>query len=126
MAVEHLMDAAEGALKKKDKNITAEIVDALCSFAIHYGALKGNLFPYWFRVPLWLRQSPDFLTLSDQAMDGLKERRTWMEWKILKQYETLFTAALKWMKELSYHIAMDTRIIAQAAAERWSSDDKKI
>jgi hypothetical protein len=43
MAVEHLMDAANSALKKKDKNITAEIVDALCSFTMHYGNFKVTL-----------------------------------------------------------------------------------
>jgi hypothetical protein len=44
MAVEHLMDAANSALKKKDKNITAEIVDALCSFTIRYGRRKNSMF----------------------------------------------------------------------------------
>ncbi len=39
-SVEHLMDAANSALKKKDKNISAEIVDALCSFTMHYGNYK--------------------------------------------------------------------------------------
>lgn len=85
---------------------------------IHYGNLKKNMFPYWYRVPLWVRQSPDFLTLSDPAIEDLKERKTWMEWKILRQYQMLFGESLKQMKELCYHIAMDTRIMAQCAAER--------
>lgn len=41
------MDAANSALKKKDKNITAEIVDALCSFTMHYGNYKDQMFKDW-------------------------------------------------------------------------------
>jgi hypothetical protein len=72
MAVEHLMDAANSALKKKDKNITAGIVDALCSFTMHYGNLKHKMYPFWFHIPLWIRQSPDFLTLSDESISDLR------------------------------------------------------
>src|SRR5690606_27878168 len=72
LAVEHLMDAAGSALKKKDKNITAEIVDALCSFTIHYGLYKEQMNAYWFGIPIWIRQSPDFLTLSDEAIDDIQ------------------------------------------------------
>jgi hypothetical protein len=45
------MDAANSAVKKrKEKNITAEIVDALCSFTIHYGDYKNDMFNLWFRL----------------------------------------------------------------------------
>src|SRR5690349_6382491 len=44
MAVEHIMDAANSALKKRDKNMTAEIVDALCSYLIHYAEFKSTMF----------------------------------------------------------------------------------
>src|SRR5690606_28879817 len=97
---------------------TAEIVDALCSFTIHYGLPKAQMFPGWFHIPMWIRQSPDFLTLSDEAITSLEERKTWMEWKILRQYQLLFNESMKLMKELCYHIAMNTRIIGEAAGRR--------
>jgi hypothetical protein len=58
------------------------------------------------------------LTLSDEAIEDLKERKTWMEWKILRQYQMLFNESLKWLKELCYHIAMNTRIMGEAAGGR--------
>jgi hypothetical protein len=72
----------------------------------------------WYDIPLWIRQSPDFLTLSDEAIEDLRNRKTWMEWKILRQYQMLFSESLKLMKELAYHIAMNTRIIGETAGRR--------
>lgn len=116
MAVEHLMDAANSALKRKDKNITAEIVDALCSYLIHYGTFKTTMFKSWFKIPMWIRLGPDFLTLDPDAVQDLTDRRTWMEWKVLRQYQLLFLESLKIMKELCYHISMNTKIIGEQAA----------
>ena len=41
-----------------------------------------------------------------------------MEWKVLRQYQMLFNESLKHMKELCYHIAMNTRIMGESAARR--------
>jgi hypothetical protein len=118
MAIEHLMDAASSALKKKDKNICADIVDALCSFAMAYGLHKGEMKAQWFQIPGWIKQSPDFLIMSDEAIDQLTSRQTWLEWKVLRQYQMLFDESIKSLKELSYHISMNTRIMGEAAARR--------
>ena len=40
LAIEHLMDAGSSALRRRDKNISADIVDALCSFSMAYGHYK--------------------------------------------------------------------------------------
>eukprot|EP01116_Phalansterium_solitarium_P022085 TRINITY_DN7166_c0_g1_i1.p1 TRINITY_DN7166_c0_g1~~TRINITY_DN7166_c0_g1_i1.p1 ORF type:complete len:722 (-),score=241.38 TRINITY_DN7166_c0_g1_i1:267-2432(-) len=118
LAIEHLVDAAMNALDRKDKIITAEIVDALCSFAILYGNYKHKMVPYWFVLPDWVRQSPDFLTLSDEAIETITDKKTWIEWKILRQYQLVFTESLKHMKEMCYHIAMNTRRMGDAAGKR--------
>ena len=112
------MDAASSALKKRDKNITADIVDALCSFAMAYGNYKEDMNSDWFIIPAWIRQSPDFLALSEEYLEDLTKRKCWLEWKILRQYQSLFDESLKILKELSYHIAMNTRIMGEAAARR--------
>jgi hypothetical protein len=112
------MDAASSALKNKDKNVTSEIVDAICSLTVRYGRRKTSMHWTWFAIPEWIRGGPDFLTLSDEALGDLQDRKTWVEWKTLRQYQLLFLASLKIMKELAYHIAMNTRIIGEAAANR--------
>jgi hypothetical protein len=118
LAIEHLVDAASSALKKRDKNITADIVDALCSFAMTYGNYKDDMGEEWYMIPAWIRQSPDFLALSEDYLEDLTRRMCWLEWKILRQYQSLFDESLKQLKELAYHIAMNTRIMGEAAARR--------
>ncbi|PRP80381.1 hypothetical protein PROFUN_11979 [Planoprotostelium fungivorum] len=118
ISVEMLLDAASSALKRKDKNITAEIADALCSFTTHYGHYKIHMDVYWFRIPLWIRRNTDFLMLSDEAISDMRQKCVWMEWKVLRQYQVLFNESLLSMKEMCYHIAMNTRIIGEAAAKR--------
>jgi hypothetical protein len=72
MALEHLMDAANSALRSKDKNIASEITDALCSFTVRYGRKKAHMHWTWFMIPEWLKGGPDFLTLSDEALGDLQ------------------------------------------------------
>jgi hypothetical protein len=109
------MDAASSALKKKDKNISAEIVDALCSMTCLYGNEKHKVIGYWNTIPIWMRKSPDFLALSDEAITNMKSQKVWVEWKVLRQYQMLFSESLKFMKEICYHIAMNTRLIGENA-----------
>lgn len=63
LSIEYLMDGALSSLKKKNRNITSEIIDAFCSFVMHYSAIKDRAPKIWFEIPLWIRQSPDFLIL---------------------------------------------------------------
>ena len=70
----------------------------------------------WFRIPSWNRQSPDFVSLSDDAVGDIERRRTWLEWKVLRQYQMLFAEGLISMKDLCYLIAINTRRLGEAAA----------
>lgn len=63
LSIEYLMDGALSSIKKKNKNITGEIIDAFCSFTMHYSSLKDKAPDGWFEIPLWIRQSPDFFIL---------------------------------------------------------------
>ena len=70
----------------------------------------------WHAIPDWNRQSPDFVSLSDDAIDDLRNRGTWLEWKILRQYQMLYSEGLGRMKDLCYLIAINTRRLGEAAA----------
>lgn len=48
--VEFLMDAAITSIKKRQRNVAAEIVDALCSFCMHYlDSIKSQVRAVFFR-----------------------------------------------------------------------------
>lgn len=117
-AVEHLANVGLNALQQKDKGIASDAVDALCEFGIRYGESKAAMRQQWHRIRRWNRQSPDFVSLSDEAIEDLRRRTTWLEWKILRQYQMLFGESLGQIKDTCYLIAIDTRRLGEAAAER--------
>lgn len=120
--VEHLANIGLNALQQKDKGIASSAVDSLCAFGISYGENKPKLPAAWNAIPGWNRQSPDFVSLSDQAIEDLRERTTWLEWKILRQYQMLFGEALGQIKDTCYLVAIDTRRLGEAAGRRGDLD----
>jgi hypothetical protein len=117
-AVEHLANVGLNALQQKDKGIASDAVDALCEFGVRYGETKVGMRQDWHRIPLWNRQSPDFVSLSDDAIEDLRRRETWLEFKILRQFQMLFGEALGQIKDTCYLVAIDTRRLGEAAAHR--------
>ncbi|KAH3758470.1 hypothetical protein Pelo_9722 [Pelomyxa schiedti] len=118
LSIEYLMDSAVASIKKKNKNVSSQIVDALESFCVEYIQMKNQAPEEWFKMPLWLKQSPDFLILEKSSLKEIKKRKLWVEWKVLRQYQTLFSEALRWFKELCYHLCINTRLIGEAAAKK--------
>lgn len=115
-AVEHLANIGLNAVQQKDKNIASSATNALSNYAIYYGDTKAGMVQSWHAIPDWNRQSPDFVSLSDEAIDDLKRRGTWLEWKILRQYQMLYGEGLERMKDLCYLIAINTRRLGEAAS----------
>jgi hypothetical protein len=117
-AVEHLANIGLNALQQKDKGIASGAVDSLCEFGIRYGESKVAMRNEWHRIAEWNRQSPDFVSLSNQAVNDLERRGTWLEWKILRQYQMLFGESLGQIKDTCYLVAIDTRRLGEAAGRR--------
>lgn len=124
-AIEHLANIGLNALQQKDKGIASGAIDSLCEFGIRYGESKAAMRKDWSRIPSWNRQSPDFVSLNDEAVRDLVKRGTWLEWKLLRQYQMLFTESLGQIKDTCYLIAIDTRRLGEAAGRRgdlWALD----
>lgn len=113
-AVEHLTNIGLNALQQKDKNIASTTIDALREFCVEYAEMKNGMVLDWFKIPD--RQSPDFVSLSSEAIEDLCKRRTWLEWKVLRQYQMLFTEGQSQIKDICYLIAINTRRLGEAAA----------
>jgi hypothetical protein len=117
-AIEHLAHIGLNALQQKDKGIASGAIDSLCEFGIRYGESKPAMRQEWHRIHEWNRQSPDFVSLNDEAVSDLERRGTWVEWKLLRQYQMLFGESLGQIKDTCYLIAIDTRRLGEAAARR--------
>ena len=124
-SMEELTDISSNSISGKDKIIASRAVDALKDFAVDYvRELKLHASPVWFELGRGIRQNPDFVAMEAESRRDLVERKTWVEWKVMRQYLGIYSEALNTMPDINYLIAIDTRYIGEAAAE--TNDDELI
>ena len=114
-ASRNLADIAVNALGQKDKVIATDASAALRRLLVEYQRRKGALDADWFAIGAALRADPDFVALAADSLDDLASRRTWLEWKGLRQIREVFGAALTTMPEMAHVVAIDTRYVGEAA-----------
>ncbi|MBL8545316.1 MAG: DUF2254 domain-containing protein [Hyphomonadaceae bacterium] len=116
-ALEELTDITSNSISGKDKIIASAAVDALRDLAIEYLRVKPHAHDSWFNVGPQIQLNPDFVAMDPESLRDLEARRTWVEWKVLRQYLSIYNEALGPMRDINYLIAIDTRYIAEAAAK---------
>jgi hypothetical protein len=116
-AMEELTDITSNSISGKDKIIASRAVDALKDFALEYVTIKKTACEPWFRIGPGIRENPDFVAMDPESLGDLEKQRTWVEWKVLRQYLGIYNEALSTMRDINYLIAIDTRYIGEAAAE---------
>jgi hypothetical protein len=121
-AMEELTDITSNSISGKDKIIASRAVDAFKDFVIEYVAAKKHAQPSWFRVGEGIAQNPDFVAMDPESLADLEQQRTWIEWKVLRQYLGIYNEALATMRDINYLIAIDTRYIGEAAAKAGDDD----
>lgn len=115
-AMEELTDVTSNSISGKDKIIASGAVDALKDFALAYVAQKPGVPQRWFDIGPGLRQNPDFVAMDPESLRDLQERRTWVEWKVMRQFLGIYNEALGGMRDINYLIAIDTRYLGEAAS----------
>ena len=56
--------------------------------------------------------------MAPDSLDDLASRRTWLEWKVLRQFREVFGEALTTMPDIDDVVAIDTRYVGEAALAR--------
>jgi hypothetical protein len=115
-AMEELTDITSNSISGKDKIIASGAVDALKDFAIAYIQNKSKASAAWFDIGPHIRANPDFVAMDPESLQDLEHRRTWVEWKVMRQYLGIYNEALVTMRDINYLVAIDTRYIGEAAA----------
>lgn len=110
-----LTDVTSNSISGKDKIIASRAVDALKDLAVDYVRRKPDALPGWFSIGRDIRSNPDVVAMAPESLSDLEQRRTWVEWKIMRQYLGIYNEALPVMKDINYLIAIDTRYIGEAA-----------
>lgn len=115
-ALEELTDIANNSIEGKDKIIASAAADALKDFAVEYLKVKPAASEAWFTIGPQIRLNPDFVAMDAESLADLEARHTWVEWKVMRQYLSIYNEALNSMRDITYVIAIDTRYIGEAAA----------
>jgi hypothetical protein len=115
-AMEELTDITSNSISGKDKIIASGAVDALKDFALEYIKNKPKASAAWFDIGPSIRENPDFVAMDPESLHDLETRRTWVEWKVMRQYLGIYNEALVMMRDINYLVAIDTRYIGEAAA----------
>jgi hypothetical protein len=53
--------------------------------------------------------------MAPESVDEISEARTWLEWKVLRQYQTIYVESLNRMRDVSQLVAIDTRYTGETA-----------
>lgn len=116
-AVENLADIAVAAVGSQDKIISARAVDAMRQLMVSYIGTKTKLPPAWSHPGERVRENPDFVSMDPEALQDLVQDNLWLEWKVLRQYQAIYSEALKDNPDMNYLLAIDTRYLGEAAID---------
>ena len=116
--LEHLSDIAVNTLAQKDKIIATHAVTALREFAVKYLKEKNTLPAEWFTVGARSHGNPDFIALAPDSLRSLEQRKTWVEWKVLRHFRSVFAEALQQLPEMGHVVAIETRYIGEEALKQ--------
>jgi hypothetical protein len=116
-AIEQLGDIATNAIEHRDKSIAFAALAALDDLMVAQLPIKGRLPPAWFERGVDLADDADFVALDPTTLDRVARRRTWVELKILRQFQALFGDALHQMRDVAHLVAVHTRRMTLAAFE---------
>ena len=117
-AMEELTDITSNSISGKDKIIASRAVDALKDFVVGYLTHKASAPAAWFAIGPTIRDNPDFVAMDPESLRDLETRKTWVEWKALRQYLGIYNEAQGQMPDINYLVAIDTRYVGEAAVAR--------
>jgi hypothetical protein len=116
--IEQLGDIAMASVDKNDKPLTLAAVEALADVAHAAIRMKSTLPEGFFDTQPLVRNDQDFIALHPDMVHALTSRRTWVEMKVLRQYQAVFGEAVNKMRDVNHLIAIHTRRIATTAVEQ--------
>lgn len=116
-ALDEIKSIATSALRQQEGSILLEALDSLKSLWVFYAAHKAQLPPAWFLLTPALRRDPDFASVDKGLLSQIEAEGSWLELKILRQYQALFAEGLNGMRQASTLVAIHSRELGIRALE---------
>jgi hypothetical protein len=117
-AIEQLGDIGLNSVESKDKGIVIATIDALADLAATNMDMKPKLPAGWFETGPLVEDDQDFIAMHTDVLQSLERRRTWVDMKILRQYQAVYDETLVKMRDVNHLVAIRTRRIALQAAQK--------
>jgi hypothetical protein len=92
-------------------------------FAVKYLREKNQLPPEWFVVGSRAHGNPDFIALAPDSLRSVEQKRVWVEWKVLRQFRSVFGETIEHLPELGHVVAIETRYVGEEALKH---DDREV
>ena len=109
---------ATSSIQQRETQILLEALDSLKNTATFYGAYKRHLVEGWFLCTSSIHRDPDFVSLETVTLKQIETQQNWLEIKIFRQYQSIFTDSLNYFREACYLVAINTREIAEQALDQ--------
>ena len=116
-ALDEIKSIATSALRQQEGSIFLAALDSLKSLWIFYAEHKAQLHPTWFLLTAALQRDPDFASVDKGLLSQIEAERSWLELKILRQYQALFVEGLNGMQQASTLVAIHSRELGIRALE---------
>ncbi len=120
--VEQISDVALNGVANREKGIAMDALRTLAEVLDACVAGKAGLPALWFSVTAGLAANPDFASMSPEVLRDIETRRLWMEMKILRQFQTIFSEALGRQREIACMVAIHTRAAGERALRSGDAD----
>ncbi len=114
-ALDEIRGIAISAIRQRESLIMLNALDSLKGFALFYSTCKSKLPPLWFLLTKPIASDPDFASVDIQKLQEIEAAQIWLELKILRQYQSIFTDSLNQLREACYIIGINTREIGEKA-----------
>jgi len=121
---EQLSDVALNAMAGHDGAIALAAVNALGELAREYGSERPSLPGVWYATSTGVARDPDFVSMTREVLDKLARDKVWFEFKVLRQFQAVYQAAIGSNREVCYIVAIHTREMAERAMA--TGDDRVV
>jgi hypothetical protein len=108
-ALDEIKSIAISALRQREEVILLEALDSLKALWMFYAQHKAHLPRSWFLWTPALWRDPDFASVDEGLLRQIEAEGSWLELKILRQYQALFTEGLNGLRQASTLVAIHTR-----------------